>query len=310
MNFSQGELTAIKEIGELHTDDLKNQIKRISLAAWDGHIETLTLESWLSNFTGEFLNDIAAEKNLALWLVQHFVFYTDRDIRSLSVNLWWKYIHFLVDRFEQNGFMKDKNVDDKRKFIMENTIIQPLGNCAGSGTNVCYLFRQANGLKKEMFDISKEKNYEYLVLADDATISGFQTEVNLEPYKSIDREKFVLTLISTQNARKHIGDSAHIISSIELDEKSKCFSNNSYVFARHQNWTNIAKRMCKHYGQKIDPYNPLGYRKGEYLFGFYYNIPNNTLPIFWGTLGGWTPLFNRYFTEHEKNEGANNESFV
>ena len=161
-----------------------------------------------------------------------------------------------------------------------------------------------------MFDMGKEKEYEFLVLADDATISGFQTAENLEPYKTIDKEKFVLTFISTQKARSHIGDSAHIISSIELDEKSQCFSNSSYVFSRHQNWTSIAKRMCQYYGKKIDPHNPIGFRRGGYLFGFYYNIPNNTLPIFWGTLGGWTPLFHRYFSEHEELEGENNETFV
>lgn len=310
MYFSQDELAAIKQIESLRTSDLVEKIKRISLAAWNGQLEILTLQSWLSNFRGEYLNNLVAEQNLALWLVQHFVFYTDKDIRSLSVNLWWKYIHFLLDRFERNGFMKENSIDEKRNYILKKTVIQPLGNCAGSGTNVCYFFRQANGLDKSMFDMGKEKEYEFLVLADDATISGFQTAENLGAYKTIDKEKFVLTFISTQKARSHISDSAHIISSIELDEKSQCFSNSSYVFSRHQNWANIAKKMCQYYGKKIDPHNPIGFRRGGYLFGFYYNIPNNTLPIFWGTLGGWTPLFNRYFSEHEEIEGEKNEAFV
>lgn len=93
MNFSQDELAAIKQIESLRTSDLVEKIKRISLAAWNGQLEILTLQSWLSNFRGECLNSIQAEQNLALWLVQHFVYYTDKDIRSLSVNLWWKYSH-------------------------------------------------------------------------------------------------------------------------------------------------------------------------------------------------------------------------
>ena len=28
-------------------------------------------------------------------------------------------------------------------------------------------------------------------------------------------------------------------------------------------------------------WNPLGYQDSELAFGFYYNIPDNTLPIFW-----------------------------
>ena len=32
---------------------------------------------------------------------------------------------------------------------------------------------------------------------------------------------------------------------------------------------------------------------GQYCFGFSYNIPNNSLPIFWSSSNGWKPIFYR-----------------
>lgn len=311
MTFSQDEKAAILEMADLHTDELIEQIKKISLSAWDNRLETITLKSWLSNFTGEFFNNQIAEQNLALWLVQHFVFYSDQDIRSLSINLWWKYIHKIVEEFDSSGFLSDKTIDEKYRYIIQNTVIQPLGNCGESGTNICYFFRQSNDLNKEMFSMKNGDNYKYLVLIDDATVSGHQAVENLEKYKDInDKEKYILTFISTDKASEFIGDQACLISSITMDEKSKCFSQNSYFFSRHNNWTQVAKKMCNYYGRKLDPHNPLGYRKGQYLFGFYYNIPNNTLPIIWGTLGGWIPLFNRYFSDLDNVGGASSDKFI
>ena len=311
MCFSANEKIAILEMAKLPTDDLIEQIKRISLSAWNNRLEIITLNAWLNNFTGEFFNNKDAERNLALWLVQHFVFYSDHDIRSLSVNLWWKYIHNRIEEFDSTGFLSDKTLDEKYNYIMDNTVIQPLGNCGESGTNVCYFFRQSNALKKEMFSLKKDSVYKYLVLVDDATVSGHQAEENLEKYNEIkNKEKFILTYISTEKAREYIGDKAFIISSIIMDEKSKCFSANSYSFSRHNNWISSAKKMCRYYGKKLDPCNPLGYRNGQYLFGFYYNTPNNSLPIFWGTLGGWTPLFDRYFSELDNIGGANSDKFI
>lgn len=310
MMLSDEEAYAIKEMEKLSKEELINQIKEISLSAWGNQLETITLRAWLTNFTGEVFGNVVAEQNLALWLVLNFVFYTDADIRSLSVNLWWKYIHQIMEEYENSGFMEGKPLEEKYKYIIDNTVIQPLGNCSGSGTNVCYFFRQSNGLKKELFGLKNDEDYKYLVLLDDATVSGHQAKEYLEQYANVTtKDKFILTYISTVKAREYIGDEACVISSIEMDNKSKCFDEDSYVFSRHKNWISAAKKMCKHYGKIIDPRNPYGFRTGQYLFGFYYNIPNNTLPIFWGSVNGWIPLFNRYFSDCDKWEEINGEKF-
>ena len=40
--------------------------------------------------------------------------------------------------------------------------------------------------------------------------------------------------------------------------------------------------------------HPLGFADGQHLFGFYYNTPDNTLPIFWCKSPNWSPAFVRY----------------
>lgn len=303
------EREAIKDIdATLNIDQLIDQIKDISIAAWDGHLETLTIKAWINNFTGEVMESQSAEQKIALWLALNYVYYTDNDIRSLSCNLWWKLIHKLIEECQDEGF-DTLDLHKKYEYILNRICIQPLGNCSGSGTNVAYFFRQSNGLAKELFEIG-EKEIDYLVLVDDATISGKQANENLERYKKYPVKKiYVLTYISSDEAKKNIGESAELLSAVELDNHAKAFSNDSLIFKNHINWISISKKMCKHYGKRLDSRYPLGYDKGEYTFGFYYNTPNNTLPIFWGTFGHWSPLFTRYFSHYDKLEADLNEKF-
>ena len=298
MTLLDDDISAIEELSKLDQNLLIDRLNDISVSAWDKCIETNSIRSWLTNFTGECLSDKNAEQNLALWLAVNFVFYTDKDVRSLVKNAWWKYIHLIIKSYHASGFMMDKSTNEIYNYIRTNTIIQPLGNCAGSGTNVAYFFRQENALDKKMFEIPIDNNFKYLLLVDDATLSGHQAEENAERYSHItDKEIYILTLISTGRAREYLKNKLTLLSALELDDKSKCFSHNSHCFHEHPNWTRVAKIMCTYYGKNLFPRNPRGYRNGQYLFGFYYNTPNNTLPIFWGTFNNWRPLFLRYFSD-------------
>ena len=310
MSFSTEEKRAIDEIAALDHEKMIIRIKEISVASWDNALESLTVKSWLTNFTGEFFGNQAAEQNLALWILENYVYYTDRDVRAMAKNMWWKYLHHQLIRLESSNTLADKPIPEKIEYIKDETIIQPLGNCSGSGTNVAYCFRQTNRLKKERFDLLNAQDFKYLVLVDDATLSGHQAEENLAQFdKYIGKERFILTYISSMRAKEYLHEKVTLISSVDLDEKSRCFDSNSYVFRIHPNWTAIAKKMCEHYGQKLDPHNPVGFRKGQYTLGFHYNIPNNSLPIFWGTLGGWVPLFTRYFSDEPDGRNADDEAF-
>ena len=52
------------------------------------------------------------------------------------------------------------------------------------------------------------------------------------------------------------------------------------------------QRLAEEYGKMIEPKKSLGHGNGQYCFGLYYNIPNNSLPIFWSS-NNWTPIFLR-----------------
>lgn len=311
MPFSSQEQIIIREIASLDQEEMISQIKEISIAAWDGALEALSVRSWLTNFSGEYLGNTNAECILALWILENYVYYTDRDVRAMTKNMWWKYLHFLLEEYEKDGFLAGSSFPEKVSYITEKTIIQPLGNCSGSGTNVAYFFRQTNRLDSSRFDLLNAEDYDYLVLVDDATLSGHQAKENLSRFDTIkDKRKIILTYISTERAKTYLGNNVTMLSSIDLDDRSRCFDDNSYVFRTYPEWKPIAKKMCEHYGQKLDPRNPIGYRNGQFTFGFYYNIPNNSLPIFWGTLGGWVPLFTRYFGSEHNWEEADNEKFL
>ena len=114
------------------------------------------------------------------------------------------------------------------------------------------------------------------------------------------KEWFLLSFIASNQAKEKLKEeNIDVISCIEIDDSSKAFSNNSLIFGTNVEQKNLCKKMCEYYGKKIRPQYPLGFNDGQYLFGLYYTIPNNVLPIFWAAKR-WNPLFIR----HEKNNGG------
>lgn len=114
-------------------------------------------------------------------------------------------------------------------------------------------------------------------------------------YFNIDK-LYLLTFIASREAiRKLKEKGVEVVACIEIDESSEAFSNSSIVFLNVPQYREPCKIMCEYYGQRISEY-PLGYDNSQLLIGFYYSIPNNTLPIFWSNRNSWEPLFSR----HEK----------
>jgi len=104
---------------------------------------------------------------------------------------------------------------------------------------------------------------------------------------------FYLSLISTKEAVKKLHElNIPIVSCSVLDDRSKLFSEESLCFYKFPEIKKYARDIAEGYGRKIEPSTPLGYRDGQYCFGFFYNIPNNTLPLFWSSQN-WTPIFAR-----------------
>ena len=84
-----------------------------------------------------------------------------------------------------------------------------------------------------------------------------------------------------------------VIYCAKLDERSQLFSDNSLAFYKFPEIKEYAKELAEEYGKRIEPKKPLGHNNGEYSFGMFYNIPNNSLPIFWSDKNEWYPIFLR-----------------
>ena len=64
------------------------------------------------------------------------------------------------------------------------------------------------------------------------------------------------------------------------------------------------RKMCEYYGKQIVEKElppsaeymkkyPLGFDDGQQAFGFYYNTPDNSLPVFWCESANWKSIFKR-----------------
>ena len=239
------------------------------------------------------------EQKLALWLLAHFSYYTYDDVRILCKNLFNQYLH--VKLCHHNG----ENLAQTITSIIADTVFIGLGNDSESGNNILYYFRQENQLSKTCFEIIPGHTYKNLVYIDDVTISGEQALTYIDSRNIKAENMYAALLIATEGAIKILTDSRIGIKPIytmTLDERDRTFSDSAYVFSdkRVIDIRSIAKEFCQLYGSIATQgcgymaSEPLGFGDGQYMIGFEYNTPDNTLPIFWGTGGGWIPLFKRY----------------
>lgn len=151
-----------------------------------------------------------------------------------------------------------------------------------------------------------------LVFIDDATLSGgtglrnYFNKLGGKKYKHV----YYLTIIASEEAIQKLEEKGiTTIYCILMDSRNKCFSYDSMIFNKFPELIEPSKKMCEEYGKTIiepgSKAKPLGYDNGEFCFGFYYNTPNNTLPIFWSNYE-WNPIFLR----KEKKQNAKQLKFV
>lgn len=118
---------------------------------------------------------------------------------------------------------------------------------------------------------------------------------------------FYFTLISTEKARKkfkEVGLENIIIKSIfELDETYKVFNDASRYFNPYKEETPLhiqEREYSKLISEKnfnkllLNPIYKYGYNDSQLLLSFFYNTPDNTLPIFWVENEQWNSIFKRY----------------
>lgn len=265
-------------------------LKKTIEKSWRTDLDIDDINEWLRNFTGK-VYPIEAERRLGLWLLCNFTYYNEDEVNYLCHVLFQKLVHRLLidNRLESE--------EDAERCI-QNTAFTSIGEASESGGLLLYHLRQEAKLDLDRFIFPTgigTTACDNIVCIDDAMISGGTASRFFYNHKSeiADKTIYYISLITTDIAIEKMRDQGiTVISCIKLDDRNRMFSEKSLAFFKYPSLLPCAKKMAEEYGKAIEPQKPLGYKDGQYAFGFYYNIPNNSLPIFWST-DNWNPILPR-----------------
>ena len=262
-------------------------IHQTSKTVWKRELYKKDIEDWLGNFKGEVF-DTNSERIIALWLLSHFTFYNEDEVKHLCKVVYRDLIHCIIKDIDTSATTIDASIND---FFQKATIISS-EQTSGSGGFIAYFFRQINDLPlRGLFNFSItniSSTTENIIVIDDVTLTaGSEGQMN-EFWKKArkdhpDKKFYLLTLLASDASCAYLKSEydIEVICSITLDDRDKCFLAQSDVFCCFDDTKIVAacKDFAKHYGAKTFK-DSLGYKDGQYTFGFYYNTPDNTLPIF------------------------------
>ena len=189
------------------------------------------------------------------------------------------------------------------KINNENTLYMPIGNDGKSGAMISYNFRMINGLNSAYF-FSKE-NLQYvkagkirnLVLLDDIIATGAQSSKQLvdtaEKARKLGIQNiYLLTAFGYLSGIERLKETqvADVFSAVEYDDTDTVMNLDSAFY------DGLTHEKRDRYWEFIDKYyKGYGYGKIGGLIAFYYNTPNCTVEMVWGSDNGWIPLFPRRF---------------
>ena len=265
-------------------------LKRTIEKSWKTDMNNDDIEEWLSNFTG-LVYCTEDERRMALWLLCNFTYYNEDEVNYLCRALFQKLVHqILIDYRLQT--------EDDAERCIQNTAFTSIGKASESGGLLLYHFRQEANLDMERFIFPTEIEStlcDNIVCIDDDMISGGTASRFFYKHERAisDKKVYYIALITTEAAIKKLqSQGITVISCIKLDDRSRMFSEQSLVFYKYPELLECAKKIAEKYGKIVEPQKPLGHQNGQYSFGFYYNVPNNSLPIFWST-NQWNPILPR-----------------
>jgi len=296
-------------------ENLRRQIMLTSETVWKHVLTDKSIEKWLANFTGEVFKK-SYEHQLALWLLVNFVYYNENEVKHLCKTLYKDLIHMLLPSLNLN---KRRTFQESLNAELENLRFYNLGKPGESSAFILYYFRQENNLLLKFFisePSSLPASVNTIVFVDDVTLS--EGPMNSQAYiyikekiKDFQKKRILLiTFIASSDAKTFLeNEGIEVVSCIILDSKNRCFSHDSNLFHHYPDHRENCKLFAQHYGQKLLPSDPLGFSDGQFLFGFFYNTPDNTLPIFWSDSNGWQPVIKRY-SKHSGDSDAILERFI
>lgn len=267
-----------------------NVLKKTIEKSWKIDMDIEDINRWLGNFTGKCY-EVSIERRLALWMLCNFTYYNEEEIKYLCGLLFRKFVHHLIiDN-------KLTSSDDAEKCILE-TGFTSIGRASESGGLILYHFRQEAKLDLKRFIFPTDMDtteYDQIVCVDDVIISGGTAQRffhnNIDKIK--DKKLYYISLFASETAIRKLEElGVTVICCLKLDNRNKMFSDESLAFYKYSDVKQYAYKLAKTYGEIIESKKPLGHKSGQYYFGMYYNVPNNSLPIFWSN-NNWIPIFER-----------------
>ncbi|EGS1685978.1 TPA: phosphoribosyltransferase [Klebsiella pneumoniae] len=198
------------------------------------------------------------------------------------------------------------SIEKGTRITSKNTLFAGIGDGAKSGAMIGYNFRIINELPEGNFmgehslDYLEKGFIDNIVLVDDIVGTGRQaTEEIKELTQKVTplgvKNIFLLTAVGMRDGIKEISinTKAHVFSAYEYTELDTvtCLDSPFYDGIPHEERAD-AKSRLEYYGGMINK-SPLGYGGIGALISFYYNTPNISLPMIWGSKNSWLPLFKR-----------------
>ncbi|BDD03956.1 phosphoribosyltransferase-like protein [Aureibacter tunicatorum] len=206
--------------------------------------------------------------------------------------------------------LERKAIEAKTKISHKNTIFAGIGENGKSGNMISYNFRLTNEISEDNFVLNDE-TLEYLeagqikniVLIDDILSTGDSvlSEVKKLTEKTIPLKVeniFVLTAVGMsegiEKVKEETKGKVHVFSAFEYDISDTVISLDSkfYDGIPYQDRIKVKEKL-EYYGNSIYQKGKLGYKGIGGLIVFYYNTPNTTIPLIWGSRNSWIPLFKR-----------------
>lgn len=197
-------------------------------------------------------------------------------------------------------------IDKGSKITNRNTLFAGIGDGSKSGAMIGYNFRIANEIPEDNFMTDESINFlergaiENIVLVDDVIGTGHQATSEI---KSLTEKVtpfgvkniFLLTAVGMDDGIKNIinNTKAHVFSAFEYTDldTAKNLDSSFYEGILHERREKLKARL-EYYG-RVSNKASLGYGGIGAMIAFYYNTPNISLPVIWGSKNSWIPLFKR-----------------
>lgn len=199
------------------------------------------------------------------------------------------------------------------------------GGPADSSAMILYHYRIANSIPESQFASLENvreliqhaaadgERFEYLYFIDDFIGTGGQAANILSD--EVDQIRHLVTVPSIEfhalfgfadgieRVQREVGIKVQVV--VTLTDKDKVFHEASGIVAKDYFALQRVRDIIRTYGERLYPVGPLGYGGSQARISFFYNTPNNTLPIVWARSERWIPLLPR--TESKPDHEATRE---